>query len=369
MSVRPSDAMNDALEQCAELGFEMAPGFSTHWPMGSETLIALGHPEVVHDWVALYPQKNVHYPRPEPTAPIDVAREREWRAALGDFNRVSDWAVLFERELAERPWREMVATWVPRLAPGVGAGLTHGLIRTMHAVRGIDRSREEPTALHLRELATGMAYWAARYVEQPGPAALLGDARLPGIIGSIPRLDPDRKIGLRNKGFFLHMPDVAGWGDAVSALASPDDVQEAFSDLTAAFAQVQLAHPDIFPIPLVHTVTGPAAMRVMLAYLPEEQHVPAFVAMWQANAALLTSFVQPVPEEIEPDRGEPELSERELVERVVEHGDQHVMKLAEAALRENAIRPDPRYRLLAERLLRNVPPYYRKDERPAALAR
>jgi hypothetical protein len=76
-----------------------------------------------------------------------------------------------------------------------------------------------------------------------------------------------------------------------------------------------------------------------------------------------------VPEETEPDPGKPELSERELVERAVEHGDQHVMKLAEAALRETAIRPDPRYLLLAERLLRNVPPYYRKDERPAALAR
>jgi Questin oxidase-like len=369
MSVSPSDAMNDALEQCAGLGFEMAPGFSTHWAMGSETLIALGHPELVHDWVALYPTKNVHYPRPDETAPIDPSNERDWRAALGDFDRVSDWAALFERDLAERPWRDVIATWVPRLVPGVGAGLTHGLIRTMHAVRGIDRAPKEPTALHLRELATGMAYWAARYVEQPGPAALLGDARLPGIVSSIPRLDPDHKIGLRNKGFFLHMPDIVGWGEAVSSLASPDDLQEAFSDMTASFAQVQLAHPDVFPIPLVHTVTAPAAMRVMLNYLPEEQHLPAFVAMWQVNAALLTSFVQPVPEEIEPDRDEPALSDRELVERAIEHGDQHVMKLAEASLREHALRPDPRYLLLAERMLQKVPRYYRKGERPAALAR
>jgi hypothetical protein len=45
------------------------------------------------------------------------------------------------------------------------------------------------------------------------------------------------------------------------------------------------------------------------------------------------------------------------------------MKLTEASLREYSRRPDPRYLVLAERLLEKVPSYYRKDERPAALAR
>lgn len=354
--------MNDALERCADLGFEMAPGFSTHWAMGSDTLIALGHPEEVRGWVTLYPQKNKHYPRPESTAPIGAD---DWRSALGDFDRVSDWAALFERQLDERPWQDVLVTWWPRLVTGVSAGLTHGLIRTMHAVRSIDRSPEPPTRLHRRELATALAYWAARYVEQPGPAALLGSSRLPELISSIPRLDPDRKIGLRNKGFFLHMPDIPGWGSAVGELATPADVQSALSDLTASFAQVQMAHPDIFPIPLVHTVTAPAAMRVLLGYVPEELHLASFVAMWQANAALLASFVQPLPEEVEPETEPPSLSEQELVARAVEHGDQHVLKLTEACLREHALRPDPRYLLLPERFLHKVPSYYREGERQA----
>jgi len=205
-------------------------------------------------------------------------------------------------------------------------------------------------------------------VEQPEPAALLGDALLPEIIASIPRLDPERKIGLRNKGFFLHMPDIAGWGAAVSRLASPDDVQSAFSDLTSSFAQVQLAHPDVFPIPLVHTVTAPGAMRVLLAYVPEELHLPSFIAMWQANAALLSSFVQPRPKEIAPDTDQPRLTEPELRERAVEHGDQHVIKLTEACLREHALRPDHRFLLLAERLMEKVPPFFRGAARHAAPA-
>jgi hypothetical protein len=40
------------------------------------------------------------------------------------------------------------------------------------------------------------------------------------------------------------------------------------------------------------------------------------------------------------------------------------MKLTEAALREYALREDPRYLLLAERLIDKIPPYYRPDERP-----
>jgi len=236
-------------------------------------------------------------------------------------------------------------------------------------VRSLDRATDPPTPLHLRELATGMAYWAARYVEQPGPAALIGDERLPELLAAIPRLDPDAKIGLRNKGFFLHMPDMVGWPDVVSRLASPEDIQEGLSDLTASFAQVQLAHPDIFPIPLVHTVTAPAAIRVMLEHLPEELHAPTFLAMWQLCAAMLTTFAQAIPEELEVATAQPSLTQQELVERAVAHGEQHVLKLTEAALREYAVRPDARYFLVAEQLMEKVPPYYRSAERPTVAAR
>ena len=60
---------------------------------------------------------------------------------------------------------------------GIGAGLTHGLIRTTLAVRSIGYSDEHPTALQLHELAAGLAYWATMYVEQPAPASLSGTDR------------------------------------------------------------------------------------------------------------------------------------------------------------------------------------------------
>jgi hypothetical protein len=360
MPVSATDAIQDALEQGTDLGFEMRPGFTTHWAMGSETLVALGHPEIVHDWAAQFIERHRHFDRPLPQAPIDPA---DWRQALGDFDRVADWQVLFEAELAERSWNEVLVAWWPRLVFGSSAALTHGLIRTMHAVRGIDRiSAGEPSALQLRELATALAYWAGRYVELPASREHRTEGTgLPAVLATVPRLDPDSKISLRDKGFFLHIPEIEGWGDAVDGLAAPADVQAAFSELTLAFAQAQLAHPDIFPIPLVHTTTAPAAMRTMLAYLPEELHGPSFVAAWQSCAALLTSFAQSDPAEIQAaaDPGQAPPAPEELTARAIEHADMHTLKLTEACLREYAIRPDDRYLLLPERLIAQLPPFFR----------
>jgi len=361
MSVTAFDAIQDALEQGAGLGFEMKPGFTTHWPMGSEALIALGRPDLVHDWAAQFIARHKHFERPAPVKPIDVADEADWRSALGDFDRVGDWLVAFERELAERPWREVLVEWWPRFVFGCSAGLTHALIRTMHAVRSLDRTGDDATDMQRSELAMALAYWAGRYVEQPAPHELHGERTLHEVLAALPRIDPDNRIGLRDKGFFLHMPEIDRWGETVASLAPPADVQEAFSDLTLAFVQAQLAHPDLFPIPQVHATTAPAAMRVMLDYLPEELHVPSFVSAYQACAALTTTFMQPNTDEVraEPAQELPTPTPEQLVERAVEHADMHSIKVTEACLREYARRPDPRYLQLPQRIIDTMPPFFR----------
>lgn len=355
------DAMEDALEICSGLGFEMVPGFSTHWAMASETLTALGHPDVVHRWASLYPQKRKHLPMPPSVARIDSEKEEIWRAALGDFARASDWLDLFERAVLDRPWQEVLTLWWARLLPGMASGLTHGMIRTMHAVRSIELAKGKPSALQLRELASGLAYWAALYVEQPGPHRLLGDERFPEILSAIPRLGPDVKMGTREKGLFHHMPALAGWGDAVARLTSPDDLQVALSDMTLAYAQVNLVHDKTFPIPLVHNVTAPAAVRVMLPHLPEELHIPSYLAVWEATAAVLANFAPINIAEISTvaPEGLEAMTPEQLVTRAVEHGDEHAIKFTEACLREYALRPDDRYLLAPTRLIPKLLRYFR----------
>jgi hypothetical protein len=326
--------------------------------MGAETIIRLGYPELVHDWATRYRVIHKHFPRPVSERPIDPGDAASWMEARGDFSRVGDWQALFDRALAEQPWGEVLATWWPRLISGVAAGLTHGLIRTTHAVRSIAAAGDRPSALQLHELATGLAYWAGKYVEQPGPAALEGSEHLPELIAGIPRLEWEGAASLRDKGSFQRIREMPGWPAAVSRLARPDDMSSAISDLTASFVQVNLAHPDQFPVPLIHGVTAPAALRLMLQYLPEHLHAASFLAVWQADAALLSSFAPPRPDEVaaQPGAGEVEtLSPQELAARAVEHGDEHAIKLTEACLREYALRPDERYLLLPERMLAKIP--------------
>jgi hypothetical protein len=271
--------------------------------------------------------------------------------------------VLFERELSERPWREVLVEWWPRLMPGVAAGLTHGLIRTTHAVRSISELGHAPTPLQLRELASGLSYWASKYRDQPGPAALFGNERLPELFAAIPRLPADAALSLRDKGMFVYIAKIEGWPAAVSRLAAPMDIQSALSDMTLSFAQANLVHNDQFPIPFLHAVTAPAAVRIMLPHLPEVLHLPSFIAIWQVSAALLTTFApEHRPAELSaaaPDNAQATLSTTELAQLAVEHGDEHAMKIAEACMREYAIRPDGRYLLLAESMLSKIPRYFR----------
>ncbi len=362
MTVTAFDAMNDALEQGEGVGFEMKPGFTTHWPMGADALIELGQPDLVHDWVAQFLLRHKHFERPAPVKPIDLGDSGNWQAARGDFDRVGDWLAAFERELAVRPWQEVLVEWWPRLILGCSAGLTHSLIRTMHAVRSLDRTGEETTDLQRSELAMALAYWAGRYVEQPARPELHGEASPQEVLAALPRLDPDSKIGLRDKGFFLHMPEIDGWGEEIDRLAPPADIQEAFSDLILAFVQAQLAHPELFPIPQVHATTAPAAMRVMLDYLPEELHLVSYTAAYQACAALTTTFLQHDEKELRmtPDDALPTpASPEELVANAVEHADMHSIKVTEACLREYSIRPDERYLQLPQRIIDTLPPFFR----------
>src|SRR5262249_46577570 len=55
----------------------------------------------------------------------------------GDYGRVRDWLAYFAEEIDRCGWQRAVATWVPRLVPGMFAALTHGLIRTAHALRTV----------------------------------------------------------------------------------------------------------------------------------------------------------------------------------------------------------------------------------------
>jgi hypothetical protein len=348
--------MSEAYERLEGLGYERGEmEFANHGPMGAEALAALGFGDQVPSWVEDYKHRVTHHDPPEPRFRLDPSDEQSWREALGKFERAGDWEELFARQLADRPWRDVLSKWWPRLLPGLMAGLTHGMIRTAHAVRCMVAT-DHPEKLALQELSRGLAYWAARYRPLPGRVELTGDQTVAGTVAALARIGRDAAPpgGSRLAG----LPDSPGYSAALTGLR-PLDAGRRLSEMTTTFAGVNMSHPDGPPVPLIHGVTAPAAMRIALAQLPDDQHAISIAAMWHVHVALLLMFTNDTGTEAQSlaDASHAMLpSWQELFERAIVHGDEHVIKFTEACSRENAIQPDPRFAAAVQAAQRRIPP-------------
>jgi len=323
--------IDEALEQLAGCGAEFRGGLANHGPMAADALIHLGRGETVGGWVERYRRRLAEAPAPEP--PIDPA---EWRAGLGDFSLAPRWEALFLRELATLPWREVVRTWVPRLAPGFLAGATHGMLRTAHAVRGL---REGETAARREELAKGLAYWAARYYAMP---ASEGRPRpLHAAIEAVPLLAQERR---QNSGLITRAVVAVAEDPAFAPVAGMLDVSgEVESGLTAftrEFARIYLENAHISPIAFIHSVTAPSAIRMLQPVVGDETARELLRYGWQAGAAFIAAYT--VPGDTAPWEA-PDSDWDDLADRAVASGDEHAIKMTEACLREYRISPDPVY--------------------------
>ncbi|RSO02863.1 hypothetical protein DMH18_39705 [Streptomyces sp. WAC 06783] len=367
-SISYHDAVNEALERMDDLGYERGAGvdLANHGPMGAEALAVLGYEGEVAGWVERYRVAMPHHEPPAARFPLDPDDESSWRPALGAFDRAGDWERLFARELAGAPWRDVLARWWPRLLPGLFAGLTHGLIRTAHAVRALYGAADgKPTQFQLAELARGLAYWAARYTALPGQARLRGSYDLAGAIAALPRVPGDggpMHPGVA-RGRLARLADLPGYAEALDALAV-EHAPYLLSEMTAQFSDVYLSHDEVFPVPLIHGVTAPAAARLVLPHLPADQYEPTLAALWQVHTALLLAFTTSRrgegtgawQAELSPEPGAEPPSLDELSARAVEHGDEHVLKFTEACRREYALRPDPRFRAAVAVAQRRIAP-------------
>ncbi|WP_372446109.1 questin oxidase family protein [Streptomyces triculaminicus] len=164
--------LDEALQRLHRSGPEFQGYLSNHGPMAVEALVRNGHAPTVHRWLDAYETRLEDLP-PART-PIG---DDDWREALGDTARVTDWTGYFSRRIAERPWREVLTEWWPRLLPGIAGAATHPVIRVGHAVRALLRDGEDAT--RLSELACALGYWAARHTLLPVTVTPSGRATPP----------------------------------------------------------------------------------------------------------------------------------------------------------------------------------------------
>lgn len=327
---------DEALEMLRGAGPENRNGLTNHAPMAAEAMCALGRPEPVRSWVERYRSKIL----PE-AARVERIEATRWESALGDLSRNSDWAAFFDNEFKEAPWREVLGRWVARLAPGIVASATHGVIRTGHAVRALANS-ENPLRMH--ELAEGLAYWAATYHRLPsapgGPENLLPSQAI-GTVEVVPR--EQRSYGrtiVSGLDPLERHPAFAGVIGMIDAGGEPGAL---LSDMTATFGRVYLgnAREILGAIAYIHCVTGPGALRMIMPHVPEATSRAALRYAWQAACAIYSAFgFRPQPKNpIEP----PAEDDAALIDMAVATGDEHAIKFTEACLRENALHTNVAY--------------------------
>ncbi|HXZ61230.1 MAG TPA: hypothetical protein VEG62_00710 [Acidimicrobiales bacterium] len=325
-----TQALDEALTAFAATGPWYGPhGLANHGPMVAEALDHLGRTDDVGPWVARYLTRLDEGPLPD-DRPLS---EEEWPHALGRQAQLPGWLALFERETADRPVAAVVGEWVPRLLPGTIGAATHGLIRTGHALRALGRAETAPRRL---EVAHALAFWASAYTELPGPPLLIGHESVGQALVDLPYLPEDA-------------PQAFLISDRVAAVSEiPDEFEQAVASLgwtggaTALLDQLASGGAAAYvrnadgggAIGLLHAVTSPLASEMLLPWLEEADQDAALGYVWQAVAALHVAYdvdrSTPLPDGDVPTA---EGFAEELVDRAVASGDEHALKLCEAALR------------------------------------
>ncbi|MES2994256.1 MAG: questin oxidase family protein [Pseudomonadota bacterium] len=138
------------LDRSAELPAEYRGGLTNHLPMALHALQQLGAPDArLSDFAARYATRFGAMRAAVP-APRRLA---DWRVHRGDGDAFDALRAHFAAVLAEEGAAAVLTNALPSLWTGMAAAAFHGPIRAAHAVE----------IGHVGELATALAYWAARW--------------------------------------------------------------------------------------------------------------------------------------------------------------------------------------------------------------
>jgi hypothetical protein len=325
------DAMDEALEMLARTGPEYQGGLANHGPMAAEAMVAMGRPNSVTSWVERY--KTSLQDHPSPRGKISKA---EWRESLGNFNLAAEWIEFFNRELKENPWTKVVNEWVTNLAPGLSAAAGHGLLRTAHIIRRLEKKESEG---RLRELAEGFGYWAARYQALPTSDAKPTKKLLPSQALKEVQLLPAEQRGRGGSivGGLMRLDDFAPFAEEINLVDVTANPSQFISNLTETFATLYVENPSRrFIISFIHDVTAPSAIRLLLPHLSPEAKQSAMGYGWQLAAGIYSVFADSL---ISSKSAAQKYDTEDLIERAIKNGDEHAIKFTEACLREYALNP------------------------------
>ena len=323
------DILDQALAPLGDTGPSLTNGFVNHAPMVAEALVAMGQCAAALPWV----RAHLHDTMPE-EKPSNFLNQSDWadgwQQTLGNNAHSAKWRAFFAQELETGDWQAVLNLWSFRLAPGLFAAATHGIIRVGHAVRAL---AVQDTPLRRRELSEGLALWAAAYQTLPEDRQSRETFLAPGdALKQVPLLPKEFR---KNEGSITialeQLHEVPEFAPVIGMI----DLQENSGDLANAvatvFAQVFLdqTHSPLSAIVYTHSITAVAAILNISSHASEETLCELLAYGWQAASGLYCAygfFPGPGPGVMEVE------SELAIAEKAVVHGDDHVIKLSEACL-------------------------------------
>lgn len=347
---RGYDVLDEALDMLSDCGPDLRNGNTSHAPMAAEALCALDRADAVRAWVERYRRDIL----PRPAARERIAPEH-WRAALAQPERFADWSALFGESLREAPWRAVLDQWVDRLAPGVCAAATHGIIRVGHAARGL---ADAETPRRLAELADALASWTTTYQELSTATHGASPARTPDAALAQVALVPaeQRRFSGTIVSSLYALNDFPPFAPVIRLLDVSGDPAELAHQLTDVFAQVYIAnaHDFLTSIVLVHGVTSLAALGNVVPHVRDDTARRALAYGWQAACGLYAAFGSRATPAGEIET--PAVDRDMLIDMAVRHGDDHAIKFTEACLHQHAARPSAAFLTAARHALDTLPP-------------
>lgn len=315
----PQGSYDEALERLHHTGPEFEGWLSNHGPMAVEALARRAASEAIHSWTDRYVDRLDDAPVARfPVGPQD------WHHDFGNAVLLGEWRDFFLTEVAERGWAETVATWWPRLLPGIASGATHGVIRLGHAIQA---TMAEATGPRVAEIAHALGYWAARWEPVAIPSAH-GSRAAAALIEGMPVI-PDQRFGIRYR--LRQLAETPGFGEAVGGLSRPTTAAQVPAALATLVDATVTAYPRIahgHPTLLVHAATAPNAVLMALRGLPQTQWLRSFDAAWMATAAVVAAYR---PSDLAPVTAATSGAE-DTWARAVADGGEHIVKFADTAL-------------------------------------
>jgi hypothetical protein len=128
----------------------------------------------------------------------------------------------------------------------------------------------------------------------------------------------------------------------IDAAAPPDSVAEAIGTLTEAGARQYLGNRSRYPLIFIHSVTAPAALRVLLPHMKPETQRRALAYFWQSEAVTVAAYGED-SDDLDSALEDFTTTWTQVVDRSIEDEDPHSIKFVEACLQEFRVRPSAVY--------------------------